>query len=263
VQQRFDALGQPVQWGPTQQISWVWQEVKALQGDLVQQLGPVPLPPVIEALPLLSGVEPRPCLHLKPSPPQDVAQQGLIEATLRFAYGEHRGWWVGQGGTVVVEGKSGRVRLQRDPEAELEWMSLLLDLGFSNVRTGVFGVTGGGAQHTWLRWVDTDYAELRDAGFEVTTDDALQDWIRHADTLEVNLQHQGDDEATSPWFDLSLGIERGGDVLCQRYPGLAASGAVGAGHGGAQPGAGHQPSQGSVRGGIVSYPRQSRGLKMF
>jgi len=293
VAEANNALGQPVQWGPPQQISWVWHEVtqpksgedalvlraklddgegriclnnpplyldairgvcglldlqgmsagqmavllkappmqtqalKALQGDLVQHLGPVPLPPVIEALPLLTGVSPQPCLHLKPSAPQDVAQQGLIEATLRFAYGEHRGWWVGQGGTVVVEGKSGRVRLQRDPEAELEWMSLLMELGFSNVRTGVFGVTGFGAQLTWLRWIDTDYAELRNTGFAVTTDDALQDWIRHADTLEVNLQHQGDDEATSPWFDLSLGIEIDGvrHNILPMLPGLIATAA--------------------------------------
>jgi len=293
VAEANNALGQPVQWGPTQHISWVWNEVtqppsgedawalraqleggegriclnnpplyldatrgvcglldlqgmsagqiavllkappmqaqvlKALQNDLVQQLGPVPLPPVVESLPILTDLEPRPCLHLKPSPPQDVAQQGLMQATLRFAYGEHQGWWVGQGRTVVVEGKSGRARLQRDPEAELEWMSLLLDLGFSNVRTGVFGVMGYGAQQTWLRWVDTDYAELRDAGFEVTTDDALQDWIRHVDTLEVNLQHQGEDEATSPWFDLSLGIEIDGvrHNILPMLPGLIATAA--------------------------------------
>ena len=45
------------------------------------------------------------------------------------------------------------------------------------------------------------YAPLREAGFEVTLDDSLTDWISHADTLNVNLAAQGDDEATSPWFD--------------------------------------------------------------
>ncbi|MDD5030768.1 MAG: DEAD/DEAH box helicase, partial [Rhodoferax sp.] len=203
------------------------QALKALQSELVQQLGPVPLPPVLEQLPTLSGLTPRACLQLKPSAPQDVAAGGLIEATLRFAYGEHRGWWVGQGQTVIVENAQERALLQRDPQAELEFLTRLMDYGLTSLRTGVFGITGAGSQQTWLRWVDTDYAELRGAGFEVTLDDTLQDWISHADTLDVTMQHQGDDEASSPWFDLSLGIEINGvrHNILPMLPGLIASAA--------------------------------------
>jgi len=287
------ALGNPVQWGPPQQVRWDWHEVtttqsaddmwalrgkladsdgklclnnpplyldasnslcgpvdvqgmnmgqvsvlfkappmqaqalKALQSDLVQQLGAVPLPPVLEQLPILSNLLPRACLYLQPAAPQDVATCGLIEATLRFAYGEHRGWWVGQGQTVIVQGKRGRALLQRDPQAELEMMALLMEMGLSSLRHGVFGMTGPAAQHTWLQWADSDYAALRDAHFEVTLDDALQDWISHADTLDVAMQHEGDDEATSPWFDLSLGIEINGvrHNILPMLPGLIAAAA--------------------------------------
>jgi superfamily II DNA or RNA helicase len=200
------------------------QALKALQSDLIQQLGPLPLPPVLEQLPTLSGLSPRACLHLKPVAPQDVAASGLIEATLRFDYGGHRGWWVGQGHTVIVENAKGRALLQRDPQAELEGLTLLMDYGLTSLRAGVFGIPGAGSQQTWLHWADTNYAQLRDAGFEVTVDDTLLDWISHADALDVNLQHQGDDEATSPWFDLSLGIEINGvrHNILPMLPGLIA-----------------------------------------
>jgi SNF2 family DNA or RNA helicase len=102
-----------------------------------------------------------------------------------------------------------------------------MDYGLTSLRTGVFGISGAGSQQTWLHWAGTDYALLRDAGFEVTLDDTLLDWISHADTLDVNLQHQGDDEATSPWFDLSLGIEINGvrHNILPMLPGLIAAAA--------------------------------------
>ncbi|MBE0474431.1 DEAD/DEAH box helicase [Rhodoferax sp.] len=185
--------------------------LKKHQAELAERLGPVPLPPVIEPLQTLSGIAPKACLHLAPLAPADVSTLGLMQATLRFDYAGHRGWWVGQGTTVLVDDAQGRLLLQRDPQAELEAITSLMQLGLSATGNGVFGITGSASQQAWLQWADTDYAAFRQAGFELTLDDALTDWIQHGEALEVNLQAQGDDEATSPWFDLSLGMEINGE----------------------------------------------------
>jgi SNF2 family DNA or RNA helicase len=55
---------------------------------------------------------------------------------------------------------------------------------------------------------------LREAGFEIAVDDALKTWITRADGLSVRMQSEGhgntEEETTSPWFDLSLGMEING-----------------------------------------------------
>ena len=187
------------------------EALKKHQPELVAQLGVVPLPPVLEQLPTLKGITPKPCLHLQAVAPEHVASDGLMQARLSFDYAGHQGWWVGQGATVLVSGPQGRAMLQRDPQAELEAIVQLRDWGFSSHGRDVFGIPGDEPQHPWLQLADTDYAPLREAGFEVTLDDSLDNWISHASALNVNLQAQGDDEATSPWFDLSLGMEINGE----------------------------------------------------
>jgi superfamily II DNA or RNA helicase len=184
--------------------------LKKHQAALVERLGPVPMPPMLEQLQTLSDITPKACLHLAPAAPADVSFAGLITATLRFDYAGHRGWWVGQGTTVLVDDGKTRCLLHRDPQSELEAITHLMNLGMSARNQGVFALTGSASQQTWLRWADEDYAELRHAGFEVTLDDALKDWIAHGEALSVNLQAQGDDETTSPWFDLSLGMDING-----------------------------------------------------
>ena len=187
------------------------EALKKFRVDLMRQLGAnIPMPPMLEPLPTLSGLTPKPCLVLRPVKLTETDENGLIEAHMSFDYGGHRNWWTGQGSLVVVEAAEGRVMLQRDPAAELEAMSGLMELGLLSLRSGVFGMAGDGAQQTWMQWAEDDYAPLREAGFDVTVDDSLKGWIRHAEAFSVNLQHQGDDEATSPWFDLSLGMEING-----------------------------------------------------
>ena len=184
--------------------------LKKHQVALVERLGPVPLPPVLEQLNTLTDITPTPCLHLSPVPPADVPTSGLMQARLRFDYAGHRGWWVGQGTTVLIDDTQGRLLLHRDPQAELEAITTLVQFGLTVGSGGVFGIPGKDPQQTWLKWADTDYADLREAGFELTLDDSLSDWIQHGEALNVSLQAQGDDEATSPWFDLSLGMEING-----------------------------------------------------
>ncbi|MDD3937810.1 DEAD/DEAH box helicase [Rhodoferax sp.] len=185
--------------------------LKKHQVALAERLGPVPLPPMLEPLETLTGITPQACLHLAPVAPAELAELGLVQATLRFDYAGHRGWWVGQGATVMLDDAGGRKLLQRDPPAELEAITSLLQLGLKATGPGVFGITGQVSQQTWLHWADSGYAPLREAGFEVTLDAALNDWIQHGEALDVRLQAQGEDEASSPWFDLSLGMEINGE----------------------------------------------------
>ena len=187
--------------------------LKKHQVELMQRLGSLPMPPVLDALTTLQGIAPKACLELTLAAKEEVPHRGLIQAQLRFDYAGHRGWWAGQGTSVLIDTPQGRWLLQRDPEAELDAITRLLDLGLLSTDGGRFGIPGDQPQQTWLHWADNDFSVLRDAGFEVALNDELNGWIAHADTLQVQLQPQGEDEATSPWFDLSLGIEING---CRR-----------------------------------------------
>uniref|UniRef100_UPI0025EB254D DEAD/DEAH box helicase n=1 Tax=Rhodoferax sp. TaxID=50421 RepID=UPI0025EB254D len=185
--------------------------LKKLQVELAERLGPVPLPPMLEPLETLTGITPTACLHLTAVAPAEVPASGLMRATLRFDYAGHRGWWVGQGTTVMVDNGQTRCLLQRDPQAELEAITGLVQLGLTVGAQGIFGIAGSAPQQLWLQWADSNFARLREAGFEVTLDASLDGWIQHGEALRVTLQTQGDDEATSPWFDLSLGMEINGE----------------------------------------------------
>jgi len=190
--------------------------LKTHQVALLQRLGQVPAPPVLEQLTTLSGITPVACLHLSPAAPDQTQLKGLIQAQLRFDYAGHLGWWAGQGNTVLVDDAVGRVLLQRDAEAELDAVTRLTGLGLSAAEKGVFGIPGEASQQAWLQWADAGFVVFKEAGFELTLDDALTNWISHADTLDVKLAAQGDEDAdgeegvASPWFDLSLGMEING-----------------------------------------------------
>ena len=183
------------------------------QVDLMQRLAGLPTPPILKDIAKLDGIVPTAHLHLSAHTPDTARTQGLIQATLRFDYQGHRGWWAGLGAAVLIDQPQGRVLLQRDVSAELDAITRLSGLGLVSSVGGGFGLPGTASQQAWLEWADTDYAPLREAGFEVTLDDALQGWIAHADTLHVQMQGsaalpgEAEDGATSPWFNLSLGME--------------------------------------------------------
>ncbi|MDO9166398.1 MAG: DEAD/DEAH box helicase [Rhodoferax sp.] len=184
------------------------------QVALMQRLGSLPLPPVLQELTTLQGITPTACLRLSPTPADASRFMGLIQARLRFDYAGHRGWWAGEGNTVLIDKPGGRVLLHRDAEAELDAITRLFDLGLRTTGGGLFGIPGDHSQQDWLHWADNGFAVLREAGFEVTLDDSLKGWITHADMLDVQLQPEGGEDAeaaTSPWFDLSLGMEINGE----------------------------------------------------
>ena len=173
--------------------------------------GMLPLPPVLSPLTRVQGVRPVARLHLAPVPEADVPGLGLITAQLRFDYQGHVGWWAGQDLSVLVTGADGsQVLLQRDAAAELDAIERLMDLGLLATDDGLFGIPGEESQDDWMHWFDNGFSVLREAGFVLTQDAALDGWITHADTLDVSLQPSGEDEATSPWFALSLGMEING-----------------------------------------------------
>ncbi|CAN7338332.1 DEAD/DEAH box helicase [Acidovorax sp. LjRoot74] len=180
--------------------------------DVASRLGgTLPLPPVLSPLTRVQGVKPVARLHLAPVPEADVPGLGLITAQLRFDYQGHVGWWAGQDLGVLVPGADGgQVLLQRDAAAELDAVERLMDLGLLATDDGLFGIPGEESQDDWMHWCDNDFVVLREAGFVLTLDAALNGWITHAETLSVALQPSGEDEATSPWFALSLGIEING-----------------------------------------------------
>ena len=195
--------------------------LKKHQLDLIQRLGDLPAPPVLESMTKLDGIAPIARLHLSPNPPDLARFRGLIQVQMRFDYQGYCGWWAGQGTSVLIEAPRGRVLLHRDAEAELDAITRLMNMGLMSTDGGIFGIPGNSPQHTWLHWADNDYRVLREAGFVVTLDDALMGWITHADALDVQLQPQGHsagtdgdsdgaEGATSPWFDLSLGMEING-----------------------------------------------------
>ena len=192
--------------------------LRAHHADLAQRLGCVPLPPILQDMPRITGIAPVARLYLAPTPATDVADLGLITAQLRFDYQGHIGWWMDEPLGVMVDGPAGRVLLQRDGPAELGAIDRLMDMGLLATDDGVFGIPGDAPQHTWLHWADNDFEVLRNAGFAVELDSALDGWIAHADGLDVQLLPQGSTEdgvddtegATSPWFDLSLGMEING-----------------------------------------------------
>jgi superfamily II DNA or RNA helicase len=180
------------------------------QGELIQRLGKLPLPPVMQTLTALTGVRPTACLYLSVNLPQDAPLAGIVKAMLLFDYAGHKGWWAGQGNAVVINTAQGKCLLHRDSEAEFDAITRLLDLGLRAGDQGLFTIPGDRPQQDWLHWADNHFSVLRDAGFLVTLDEGLKNWITHADTLDVMFKPTGEDEATSPWFELSLGMEING-----------------------------------------------------
>ncbi|MCV2368439.1 DEAD/DEAH box helicase [Roseateles oligotrophus] len=192
------------------------EALKKHQEALTQWLGAVPLPPVLGVIETLPSVRPTAHLHLRPVAESELATGGLLVANLQFDYAGQRGNWHGQAATALVEVQGKRLRMPRDLMAENAAFAALrqLGLGPSAIELGSYGLDGRQSQQPWLDWAEADFAPLREAGFELTLDERLNDWISRAEGLDVQMRPSGgepDDEeqaaATSPWFDLSLGME--------------------------------------------------------
>ncbi len=174
---------------------------------LLEHLPGIALPPVLPELRVLQGLVPGWHLHLTPVPAGMQAVCGLLQAELSFDYGGHPGFWATPSAAVLLSDAQGQLVLHRDLKSEHAALSCLQDLGLQGGPDGLFGIPGRSPQDQWLDWAAEDFEPLRAAGFVVELDADLQGWIRHAEDLSVEWTPEGESEATSPWFDLSLGIE--------------------------------------------------------
>ena len=174
---------------------------------LLDRLPGIALPPVLPELRSLQGLVPVWRLNLSPVPAELQAALGLLQAELCFDYGGYQGFWSKPSATVLLSDAQGQLLLHRDLVSEQEALSRLQRFGLPVGPDGLFGIDGDQPQDRWLDWAAQDFEPLRAAGFVVELDDELQGWVRHVDGLSVEWSHEGESEESSPWFDLSLGIE--------------------------------------------------------
>ena len=182
------------------------------QNRLIQYLDRIPLPPVLPPLEFLKDITPIPCLHIQRAPQATTALRKGIQAQLQFDYSGHKGWWGSQPTVVTLASTDARQLLHRDVKAEREAKSQLQKLDLRIDPKGVCTIPADRSQVLWALWADVGYAPFLEAGFEVTIDEDLNGWLQHAEELIVELQADDPEaETTSPWFDLSLGVEINGE----------------------------------------------------
>ncbi len=195
---------------------------------LLRHLAGLPMPPFTKPPREIKGIAPR--WHLFASQVSDDSQArfGLMMLSLEFDYGGVRHFSHRMGNPVLVDATSSteRALLHRDLEAEKRAIGFLHTQCLQGNVKGQFYLPQHSAQSQmpWVRWVDEEFALFRDAGFVITMPEELLTWVQRADDLHFKMQGKEEVQAlpmgnapsgstpaeandTSPWFDLSLGIE--------------------------------------------------------
>ena len=183
---------------------------------LLRELAPLPRPPGVPALERWPQASPVPHLALTLVPLAERAQHGLVRATLEFDYAGLRGLWPADEAVVLAQHASaGQVLLTRDLGQEASAEARLAGLGLEESGRGRFY-----QQHpaVWLEWAAQAWAPLREAGFELQLDPGLEALVHTVDDLHVGMAASGPGEqeeggSGSAWFDLSLGIDLGGERI--------------------------------------------------
>ena len=177
------------------------------QHQLVERLGQVSLPPAIQKMPEIKGVKPRGVLDIAAAHASERDQQGLFLAELSFEYAGRKGYWPGPQSRVMLGEGTQACLLERDLATEAEIWQTLNALGFE-VRTGsLLRLSPHLSQQRWLEWLESDFAILREAGFVVNFFAESKQWLRQADDIHIDLSSDEEAPDTSPWFDLSLGMD--------------------------------------------------------
>ena len=177
------------------------------QNQLLARLGPVSLPPVIERMPEIRDVPARPVLDITPVAAEDRDALGLFQAELSFDYAGHRGFWAGTQIRVMVGHGAQARMLVRDLPSELRAWQALETWGLSVRSQNMLGFVPPQPQQRWLEWLEQDFSPLREAGFEVRFSAGETHWLREADDVHIDLSGDAEAPETSPWFDLSLGMD--------------------------------------------------------
>ncbi|PUE07516.1 DEAD/DEAH box helicase [Limnohabitans sp. WS1] len=181
-----------------------------LQQQLITRLGSLPLPPVIEQMPEIRGVLPQGVLTLTALPAARRSEKGLFEAQLAFNYDGVEGRWPTQPTRVVVRVAGQSQILVRHLAAEQAIWDQLNALGLERQQDDVLTMSGPQAEDLWLQWLESDFAVLRQAGLQVHQRDGMSHWLRQAQDVKVSLTDPNELDDTSPWFDLSLGMDLDG-----------------------------------------------------
>jgi superfamily II DNA or RNA helicase len=206
-----------------------WQQHEQV---MLRHLAGLPLPPFAKAPKEIKNITPQPTLSIVRVADSHLERFGLLYLTLHFAYGEVQFFSHRQGSPVLHVPSDGadKVLLHRDLELETRAISFLHQQGLQGNTQGQFFLmqvhdTDG---MRWVRWADEGFLSFEQAGFRVLMEPEILDWVQRADQLKVQLrgrdqqaapapnQAQGDAElaeGTSPWFDLSLGIEIAGERI--------------------------------------------------
>jgi len=199
--------------------------IKRHEAALLTRLAGLPLPPVLKTPAVVQGVTPVARLHLLPVSAKDAPRLGLLCARLRFDYDGVSGFWPHAKAVVLLpDGRGASILLHRDMPEEKRLVDRLEGFGLLGDQSdlqGLFHIPGQASQQPWMKWVDSGATALRDAGFDVSFDAGLDHWIARGDVVMVSIKPPGrpdgdmgdwDDEGnTSPWFDLSLGMEINGE----------------------------------------------------
>ena len=216
------------------------------QAALLLRLVGLPLPPVVTPPQVLQGLVPVVHLVLAPVAAHDRQRLGLLSARLHFAYGEVDFFSRDSRSPTLVKGHANNsLLLHRDLAAEQTALNILSALGLLGDGQGHFHLLTPAHPQQWLHWADADFASLRQPDWVLSVDPLLQDWIHRADVLDVQMRPEGGDpdddqvggnDSSSPWFDLSLGMEINGerhnilpllpDLLLQLSPGKDSTAAL-------------------------------------
>lgn len=193
------------------------------QGELAWALAQasLPLPPMVKPMREIGGAPPLPRLSLRPLGAELVPRLGLMQAQLRFDYGEVQGHWGRSPERLQVRTEQGPALLKRDLAAEAQAEAALCALGLTQADPE--GDYRAPPEHRdlWLSWAESDYAALRDAGFALDISDVPLNWVQRTGPVQVRMAGQDDvdlaegdaDSHTSAWFDLSLGLDVGGQRI--------------------------------------------------
>jgi superfamily II DNA or RNA helicase len=113
---------------------------------------------------------------------------------------------------AIGKGPSARMLL-RDLSAEQSIRDTLEDLGFEKQEGAHLRLTGAQSAALWLEWLECDFEPLREMGLRVETEAELNSWLRLADDVHIDLSGEDGFDETSPWFNLSLGMDIEGQRL--------------------------------------------------
>jgi superfamily II DNA or RNA helicase len=220
---------------PIAQAAWQHHEQA-----LLRHLAGLPMPPFAKPPKEIRGVQPTWHLRLEQVIDAQQARFGWMMLTLQFDYDGMRHFSHRMGNPVLIEGDGvvrvdsqgkaiapERILLHRDLDAEKRAIGFLHAQQLQGNVNGQFYLPShtSESQMPWVRWVDEEFASFRDAGFVVSIPEELLSWVQRADALHFKMQganetsHEAppanaserfapnESQDTSPWFDLSLGIE--------------------------------------------------------